>query len=282
MKNRMIRYGVSSMFFHEYSLPQIFSFCDQAELDTVEFWFETPEFWLKGLPFKDLSECLQAYPHFSPISCHMPVLDLNPCSINPRVAEATLLYAKECYSLATLSGASVYTIHPGRRTTRRPPSEADFTRFSYYLETMQNVSQGSPVRVAIENMEPAVNSLLCTPEGMREVLDRETWLYFTLDVSHALSVSLDSALQYVSLCSDRMVSIHMSLPGPGRRLHYPVGSSREIVSLLKAIVRKGFDGTITFEIDDMNFPKTMSSLEKIECIAGECSGMKAMMSELVD
>jgi sugar phosphate isomerase/epimerase len=274
MKNRMIRYGVSTMFFHEYTLPDIFSFCSRAGLDTLEFWFETPDFWLKGLPLPYLSKCLGEYPRFSPVTCHMPILDLNPCSINPRVAEATLLYATECFVLAERAGASVYTIHPGRRTAKRPPTQADFTRFDRFIDQMHTISQGTPVTVAIENMEPAVNSLLCTPERMREILDREPWLSFTLDVSHAMSVSTDEAVRYVQLCSDRLATIHMSVPGAGGKLHYPVNKSPEITSLLKALEDTGFSGVITFEFEDRNFGEPLTAEEKINIVSAECKYLR--------
>ncbi len=64
--------------------------------------------------------------------------------------------------------------------------------------------------ICMENMEPVVNSLLCSPEKMRDLLDREPWLYFTLDVSHALLKNQDEPARYIELCHDRLRNVHMS------------------------------------------------------------------------
>ena len=70
-------------------------------------------------------------------------------------------------------------------------------------------------------MEPAINSLICTPERMREVLDAEPWLMFTLDTSHALAASEETVLQYIDLCADRLANVHISCAGNGQ-LHLPL------------------------------------------------------------
>ena len=59
-------------------------------------------------------------------------------------------------------------------------------------------------------MEPAVNSLICTPERMRDVLDAEPWLKFTLDTSHALATSEETAMEFIDLCADRLANVHIS------------------------------------------------------------------------
>ena len=274
MKNRMIRLSLSTMFFHEYELSEIFSFCHASGLDTIEFWFETPRFWLKGMPFQDLDACLGTYPFFSPITCHMPVLDLNPCSINPRVAEATVLYATECFEIAEKARACLYTIHPGRRTAKRPPSNADYERFDRFIDTMRLISKDSEVRVAIENMEPKVNALMSRPEEVREVLDREPWLAFTFDVSHAMSLSVEESLSYAELCGDRLVNVHLSVPGPGGSNHCLPSTSPEIVPLIQSLLDQGYSGVMTLEIEDRNFSRMFTPREKIEVVRRECSFLR--------
>ena len=45
----------SSMFFHEYRIPEIFMFAREAGLTGLEFWIETPDFWLNGLPEEEVN-----------------------------------------------------------------------------------------------------------------------------------------------------------------------------------------------------------------------------------
>ncbi|HDS62528.1 MAG TPA: sugar phosphate isomerase/epimerase, partial [Methanofollis liminatans] len=237
----MVRLAVSSMFFHEYPIDEIFASVDEAGLTGIEFWIETPHFWLRDLPTGDLNAAVHAHPSLAPITVHAPVLDLNPCSINPRVAAASQQYAVEAVALAEEAGAAVVTVHPGRRTAKRTPSAYDYERFEIYLARLHEAAKGRRVRVAIENMEPKVNSLLCTPEGVREVLDANPWLDFTLDVAHAMSLSTGEVYRYIDLCIDRIANVHLSVVENGK-MHLPVMGSRAAAAIVRALSRAGYDG----------------------------------------
>jgi sugar phosphate isomerase/epimerase len=138
---------------------------------------------------------------------------------------------------------------------------------------MRCVSRGSAVRVAIENMELKVNSLLCTPDGVREILDKEPWLFFTLDVSHAMGVSPDEEIRYIDLCHDRLVNIHLSR-SDGQSMHLPVEGSPEIETVLHALRDYDYQGNLTLEIEDRNFDHEYSSEEKCHLLMRELAYMK--------
>ncbi len=272
----MVRLAVSSMFFHEYPLGEIFDFIAEAELDTVEFWVETPHFWLREQPVSELGACIEAHPGFSPLTIHGPILDLNPCSINPKVAAVSVQYTLAALELAEAVGADVLTVHPGRRTAKRPPSAPDYRRFDHYIRKLDDAAQGKKVRVAIENMERKINSLLCTPETVREILDREPWLWFTLDVSHAMGESVEEVFSYIELCGDRLATVHLG-KADGGTMHLPVSGSARIASVLHRLADDGFDGTITFEIEDMNFVHDLSSEEKILFLRGQAGYVRSLL-----
>ncbi len=78
----MIRLAASSMFFHEYEPHEIFAAVEKAGADTIEFWMETPTFWMRGANVSELIELLDIYPAFAKIAMHAPVFELNPCSFN--------------------------------------------------------------------------------------------------------------------------------------------------------------------------------------------------------
>lgn len=258
----MVRLAVSSMFFHEYAIDEIFDFIDEAGLDTVEFWVETPDFWLREQPVPELMKCLSNRPAMAPVTVHAPILDLNPCSINPKVAAASVDYTLASVAMAGRIGATVVTVHPGRRTAKRPPSGPDFRRFDHYLSLLAEAAGKDRVRVAIENMEKKVNSLLCTPGTVREILDREPWLSFTLDVSHAMGVSVEEVGTYIDLCGDRLANVHLGRAN-GRTMHLPVDNNPDIASILTWLADAGYNGVITFEIEDRTFDHDLSSEEKI-------------------
>ncbi|HNY88614.1 MAG TPA: sugar phosphate isomerase/epimerase family protein [Methanoregulaceae archaeon] len=266
----MVRLAVSSMFFHEYTLDEIFDFVAEAGLDTLEFWVETPDFWLRGQPLPELISCLSSRPALHPLTMHAPILDLNPCSINPRVAEASVEYCLASLMIAERIGAEVLTVHPGRRTAKRPPGAADFRRFDHYLSLLESAARRTSVRVSIENMEKKVNSLLCTPESVREILDREHWLSFTLDVSHALGVSLEEVATYIDLCGERLGNVHLS-GANGGTMHLPVEDNPDITTILHLLSDAGYQGVITFEFEDRNFNHDLSSEEKILFLARQAA-----------
>ena len=261
------------MFFHEYSIDEIFDFISETGLDAIEFWPETPDFWLRGQPIEELHSCLRNHPELSHNTVHTPILDLNPCSINPGVAALSLDHAVDSFRLAEAIHAVVFTIHPGRRTAKRVPSAADYERFGHLIDRMRCESRMSAVRVAIENMEVTVNSLLCTPEGVRELLDNEPWLFFTLDVSHAMGVSVDEVIRYIDLCHDRLVNIHLSRAN-GSSMHLPVEGNMEIVTILHALREYGYNGNLTLELEDRNFDHDYSSEEKCHLLMRELAFMK--------
>jgi len=252
---------VSSMFFHEYSCREIFSFVQAAGLDGMEFWLETPDFWLRNCPVDEITTLRKDYRSQPCFTVHAPVLDLNPCSINPGVAQISIDYAKKSIRLAERMGADLVTVHPGRRTAKRRPSHADEVRFDRYVAALREEASGHPVRVAMENMEPAVNSLVCTPQRMRELLDDEPWLWFTLDVAHALAGNGSDLSEYIHLCADRLVNVHLSRKN-GMRLHFPLDNSPEMAGVLTLLAENAYTGPLTLEIDDLNFEKKFTADEK--------------------
>jgi sugar phosphate isomerase/epimerase len=270
----MVHIAVSTMFFHEYPLDEGFDAIERAGIDSIEFWVETPHFWLNGHPLGELQARLGEHPGFSPVNVHAPILDLNPCSVNPRVARASISYTAEAIELAERIGAAVVTVHPGRRTAKRPPGGPDYQRFEHYVDTLRTVASGKRVRVAIENMERAVNSLLSSPEEARELLDREPWLSFTLDVSHAMAHSVEEVTRFIALCGDRLANVHLSRSEAGKT-HLPLDGSPRGRAVLQALAREGYAGALTLEIEDRNFDHDLSLEEKVTLLAREASFIRS-------
>lgn len=272
----MVSFGVSSMFFHEYTSPEIFSFVSRAGLDAIEFWLETPHFWLRDLPVDEVLACRTAHPELASITVHAPILDLNPCSINPEVAQVSAEYAVRSITIAEQIGAGILTVHPGRRTAKRPPSEADFARFDRYIMALRDVAMKNAIKIGMENMEPIVNSLLCTPERMRTLLDEEPWLFFTLDVAHAMAKSEQDAIRYIEYCHDRLVNVHISRID-GKKVHLPLERHPEMARVMEALRDHRYNGSLTLEIEDLNFDRTFTSEEKIALLAKDCAFMRECM-----
>ncbi|MDD1720174.1 MAG: sugar phosphate isomerase/epimerase [Methanoregulaceae archaeon] len=264
----MVRFGVSSMFFHEYPLDEIFDFVAEAGFDALEFWPETPDFWLRDQPVPELQEVIAQHREIGAPAVHSPILDLNPCSVNPSVAAISVEYALRALELAWSIGAPVFTVHPGRRTAKRVPSGPDYDRFEHYIGELRRAAAGKNLCVAMENMEPAVNSLLYTPGTVKELMERESWLSFTLDLSHALAVSPQYAREYLEVCHERLVNIHLSRANGGK-LHLPVAGDETVAGILSALDDNSYDGFLILEIEDRNFDHDLSSEEKVTILQEE-------------
>jgi sugar phosphate isomerase/epimerase len=272
----MVSFSVASMFFHEYSTQEIFSFVSRTGLNALEFWLETPHFWLRNLPVDEVTACRNVHKELPVLTVHSPILDLNPCSINPAVAEISVEYAVRSLRIAEQLGATVLTVHPGRRTAKRPPSDADFVRFDHYISVLREAAKGSTVKIGMENMEPIVNSLLCTPERMRALLDDEPWLFFTLDVAHALSRSEVEAIRYIELCHDRLINVHISRFDHGKA-HFPLSRHASMARVMESLKNNRYSGCLTLEIEDLNFDRPYSVEEKIAVLSKDCAFMKECM-----
>jgi sugar phosphate isomerase/epimerase len=261
------------MFFHEYALDSIFRAVSASGLDTIEFWLETPSFWTTGRRLGELKKVMSGHPSLIPITVHAPVLDLNPVSINPDIARVSVTSASAAIRTADELQAEVITIHPGRRTAKRPPSRADMHRFSIYMEEIEVASRGLSVRVAIENMEPKINALLTTPDAVAGVLDEYPHLSFTFDYAHACVGGDTLAGEFIRLCSDRIVNVHASL-GSLRQMHAPLGASEEMDTLAALLASFRYDGPVIFEIEDLSLGHMLQYPEKISLMAEEAAAFR--------
>jgi len=271
----MVSFSVASMFFHEYTISEIFSFVSRTGLNAMEFWLETPHFWLRDLPVNEVIACRKEHPGISPITVHSPILDMNPCSINPDVARVSVDYAVRSLAIAEQMGARILTVHPGRRTAKRPPSAADFARFDHYVSALREAAKQHGLKIGMENMEPIVNSLLCTPERMRGLLDEEPWLFFTLDVAHAMAKSEEETIRFIELCHDRLINVHISRFDHGKA-HYPLDRSPSMERVMESLKDHHYDGSLTLEIEDLNLDP-LTSEEKIALLARDCAFMQECM-----
>jgi len=269
----MAAISVSSMLFHEYTCDEIFSYVEEAGLDSLEFWVETPDFWLQDCPPEMLSGCIARHPRLATPTIHAPVLDLNPCSINPRVAEITIECTVEAVELAAKVHSPLVTVHPGRRTAKRRPSEADYRRFGRYLDALEEAHHRTGVPIAIENMERRENSLLCTPQGVEEVLDERPWLGFTLDLAHALVRSEDEVAAYIDVGGDRIWNVHVSGVADGM-VHVPPGYDKRVYRALAALEESGYNDRLTLEIEDRTLTGPLSSGEKIILLMHEADRIR--------
>lgn len=253
----------SSLFTWEYSLNDIMDILLRAGIRSVEFWAETPLFWLNRNDLTCVSK-LRKTIALMPDGCtlHAPVMDLNPSSYNDLVHEATIKETLWSIELGKKIGARVVTIHPGKRTAHRKPTDEDWKKFERYLAICLEKAKSLNVNLSLENSMPAIQSMCSNPGEMRDVLDKFPGLYFTFDVVHAFLNSRDTALSFIDELGDRIINVHVGAPHNGRP-HYPANYEKKMEIVLQRLCDIGYNGDLTIEIDDKIFPSQLSRDEKI-------------------
>ncbi len=269
----MATVGASTMFFHEYTVDVIFDALTDAGCDAVEFWLETPSFWLKGLPTDTLQNAIHTHPDIHTVSVHAPVLDLNPCSVNPDVAEVSIRWACRAVTIAEQISACAVTIHPGRRTAKRPVSFADKKRLARYLAEVRGCAASAGIPVALENMEKKVNSLLPAPSDFISLLQAEPWLSFTLDTAHTFNGGKGEATEYIEHLHSRIAVVHVSAFIDGR-MHCRAKDNAEVANVLTLLAEYGYSGPLILEIEDLTFQPELPLRKKIEIISDETAWVR--------
>ena len=258
-----MRLSCSSLFLWEYSVYEIMEILLEAGIKSIEFWAETPDFWkyrFDSIALAGLEETISMMPEGCTL--HAPVLDLNPSSINDNVREATIKETLWSLELAKNIGARVVTIHPGKRTVHRAPTNEDREKFLKYLNMCKEKADSLGIRLSVENSMPGVQSMCSTPDEMKSVLSKFPGLFFTFDVVHAFIQSPDIAMSFIDELSDRIINVHVgSLHN--EKPHYPSHRQKNMGVVLHALKDSRYDGDMTIEIDDQRYSRPLSREDKV-------------------
>lgn len=258
-----MRLSCASLFLWEYNVYDIVEILLEAGIKSIEFWAETPDFWkdrFDAMTLTALEETISMMP--DGCTLHAPVLDLNPSSINVNVHEATIKETLWSLDLARKIGARVVTVHPGKRTVRRAPTEDDREKFLKYLKISTEKAEDLGIQLSLENSMPGVQSMCSIPDDMKGVLMKFPSLYFTFDVVHAFIQSPEIAMSFIDELGDNIINVHVGSPHNGEP-HYPSHIQKNMGAVLHAIKDSGYDGDITIEIDDQRYSRPLSREDKV-------------------
>ena len=259
-----MKLSCASLFLWEYTVYDIVEILLEAGIKGVEFWAETPDFWRDRhdtIALAALEETISRMPEGCTL--HAPVLDLNPASINDNVHEVTIRETLWSLDLAKNIGARVVTIHPGRRTVHRAPTDEDWEKFLKYLNVCKEKADRLNLRLSLENSMPGVQNMCSTPDEMKSVLTKFPGLFFTFDVVHAFITSPETAMLFIEELADRIINVHIGAPHNDKP-HYPSHLKKNMDSILTALEDSGYDGDLTIEIDDKTYSKQLSRKDKVK------------------
>jgi sugar phosphate isomerase/epimerase len=265
------RVSVSSMFLWDLDPRGIADVISGARLDGVELWVETPWYWEGGRRKEQAEEMKRELDGLAK-TVHAPVMDLNPASYNDLVCRATTEETLRAIDLAEFLGADLVTIHPGRRTAKRPVREVEREKLRRYLRACLDHAEEGEILLALENLEPFPWNICADLEEMGRFLD-DFPLGMTLDISHATPPA-SRAIAFAKTFAERILNVHVSATRDGTR-HLPTrdGSADEVLAALRDI---GYDGPLTLELDDKKFPGTLSKRDKVEVLIRERNHLESV------
>ncbi len=252
----------SSMFLYEYSTDMIAKAIELSELDGIEFWVETPYFWVDRDPKK-----LDCFSDFT-IALHAPVLDLNPVSVNNAVCDLSLKETLYTISLCKELDAELVTIHAGKRSALREPVWADYNSLHRYLRISSKFAKLKKVILSLENSEKRVNNLCKNVEELRKFVESYD-LAFTYDIMH--SKQDESFLELF----DKIRNVHISAENNGK--HVRASKDEKSVEILKKLSELGYEGYLTIELDDLGIGQ-MDFREKVEVLKEEGNFLRRIFS----
>ena len=270
----------SSLFLWEYPVCDIMDILQKAGINSVEFWAETPFFWMDRNNETTVAQLIEAISVMTQgCTLHAPVMDLNPSSYNDLVHEATLKETLWSIELASILRARVVTIHPGKRTAHRKPTNEDWEKFMKYLEISFKKAKSSGVNLSLENSMPGVQSMCSDPGEMKEVLDQFPGLFFTFDVVHACLNSPQTAISFINDLGDKIINVHIGAPHNGKP-HFPAHHEKKMDIILQLLRDSGYKGDLTIEIDDKIYQGQLTREEKIKELISERKYLKSIFNDI--
>ncbi|AIY90572.1 sugar phosphate isomerase/epimerase family protein [Geoglobus acetivorans] len=245
----------SSMFLYEYSLERLAEACKKAGYDGIEFWIETPHYWIDR-DFKKIEAISDSI-----TSLHCAIFDLNPCSVNQEVAEATLKSNLHAVNVASKLGVGM-TVHAGKRSASREPVIEDIIANEKYFRVLSKYARIKDVELFLENSEPRINYLCRNYEDVVECAERFGFR-LTFDINHAMKNG--DAEKYLESV-ERIRNVHIS--GNSGGLHSASRHDENIRNILQELADLGYSSMITVELDDLAYGQ-LSFEKKVEELAKE-------------
>ncbi|MCD4846488.1 MAG: sugar phosphate isomerase/epimerase [Methanosarcinales archaeon] len=274
-----MRISCSSLFLWDYHTNEIIEILTRAGIDSIEFWPETPEFWMhrhEPDAIEQLKKTISVLTDHCTV--HAPILDLNASSYNEHVCKATIMETLWTIDLSSMLEASILTIHPGHRTVHRAPTPMDKDRFFHYLSVCIEYASQVGITLALENMTRDIRSMCYDVAGMSEVLLKYPDLMITLDIAHALYSGKDTAMEFIHELGDRIVNVHSgdihnSAP------HYPLYlyNTPDTTNILEELANIGYDNDLTIEIDDKLLDGYQSRQDKTLVLINEKDHLKRIL-----
>jgi sugar phosphate isomerase/epimerase len=92
-----------------------------------------------------------------------------------------------------------------------------------------------------------------------------------------MKTSEEEPLRFIELCHDRLANVHISR-AEGTRMHLPLDRHPSIARVLGLLKEYSYQGSLTLEIEDLNYTRFLSADEKIKLLNREGAFMRECMT----
>jgi len=222
------RMGVSTFPFMEGGMEAFLEFVSSLGLRYVEIRSERPYALPQDLEregAEGLRERLQDL-GLEPI-VHSAVYDINLASLNPLIRRASIRQTVESIRLASLLGAKIVVIHPGRLPKNYPREYLSNSRINLLtsLRIMARIAGRMGITLAVENSPRGrAHRLVATPQEHLYILEKVSSPHIgaLLDLGHAHTWGFDLR-EYINLLKDHIVAFHIHDNHGSSDEHLPLG-----------------------------------------------------------
>ena len=239
---RELRFGCSTWFFQEYSVPEALQIIGRCGFPAAEIWME--HVWKSPEPvgrIRSLAERSNLT-----LSLHAASYDLNITSANPGIRTESMRQIEESIRTAAELGAEPVVVHAGRLSSSRGDMEEYWRLMKEALDYLDRAAAGSGTKVAIEAMEKRSKERFVTPADIHRLMSRG-WkhLGLTVDLAHIQTV-MEHNRFFGRIEDEWIFHVHLSDFSP-EATHVPLGrGSMDIDHALQAL-RNHYQGIVVLE-----------------------------------
>jgi sugar phosphate isomerase/epimerase len=253
-----LRIAMSSVCLWGTELPGIIRFACDAGFSALELWIEQLEFGPNPAELRRLAE-EQGLSLYS----HAVSWDINLCSHNLAMRNASIGEVKRSIELARKLGAENITVHPGRAGAPVFGEDLYAERMEQSLAEICRFGLDAGVKVSLELMEKIPREFVTTPAIMNKLLNivPNNACGITLDAAH-----LESAEMFIGYFNamPRVDKIHLS-NRRGNKFHVPVFQGDiNAVQVLEFLQDKNLP--IVIEGNALDREELICTLERIQAL----------------
>jgi len=207
---------------------------------------------------------------------HSPVYDVNIASLNPLIRRASIRQTLESARFASLLGARVVIIHPGRLPKDFPRDYLSNSRINLLtsLTVMARIAGRLGVSLAVENSPRGrAYRLIATPQEHLYILRRvaSPHLGALLDLGHAHTWGLDLR-EYIRMLADYLLVCHLHDNHGHEDEHLPLGrGTMDLKGVLTEL--QGLERAVPLVLVLRKKEDVLESLSYLEGLEGERGGI---------